>query len=426
MLGRGFEPRVYIPTIRPVQQTMTENADQRIEDLRERIQIGEDMSNADQEALLAFSDRLHLLSSRYSNHRHEHLLRRCVRMAEEVGGLSAALTERSAAEQLVQWIHHEYDNEETNRDYRVSLRMFGKRTGENDDIPTSIEWISGSTSRNHKPKPTPGEMLHWEEDILPMIDACRYARDEAMIAVAWDSGARSGELRALTLRDVSDHPNGLRITVDGKTGQRSITLIPSVPYLQRWLADHPADSLDAPAPLWSKLHSPEDLSYQAVRKTLIEAAERAGVRKPVTLTNFRKSSASYLASQGVNQAVLEEHHGWERGSRVASRYVSIFADASDREIARAHGLDVETEEPDPTAPIACPRCTRETPRENLACMWCGQSLSREASEQIEAQRDAAFEAARTVPDDVADAIQTIERFMGDDAGLRAAGLDDDE
>ncbi|MDL5361310.1 site-specific integrase [Halalkalicoccus sp. NIPERK01] len=401
---------------------MTENPGQRIDALRERIQAGEEISSADQETLLAFSDRLRLLSSRYSDHRHEHLLRRCVRMAEEVGGLADALEERSAAEELVKWIHREYDNEETNRDYRGSLRVFGKRSGEDDELPESIEWIPGSTSRNYKPKPKPGEMLHWDEDVFPMIDACRYARDEAMVAVAWDAGARSGEFRDLQLRDVSDHPNGLRITVDGKTGQRTITLIPSVPYLQRWLAEHPAD--DPSAPLWSKLHSPEDLSYQAVRKTLNEAAERAGVHKPVTLTNFRKSSASYLASQGLNQAVLEEHHGWSRGSRVASRYVSVFADASDREIARAHGLDVEKDEPDPTAPMTCPRCNRETPRENPACMWCGQSQSHEATQRIEEQREAALKSSRIVPEEVADAIQTIERFMGDDGGIRAAGFDE--
>jgi len=52
-------------------------------------------------------------------------------------------------------------------------------------------------------------------------------------------------------------------------------------------------------------------------KTLEGAAEDAGVDKPVTFTNFRKSSASYLASQGMNQAHIEDHHGWVRGSDVA-------------------------------------------------------------------------------------------------------------
>jgi len=90
-------------------------------------------------------------------------------------------------------------------------------------------------------------MLDWDEDIIPMIEACKNSRDEALIAVAFDAGARSGELQDLTVGDVNDHKHGLRIFVDGKTGQRDVTLIPSVPYLQRWLGDHPApDDTTAP------------------------------------------------------------------------------------------------------------------------------------------------------------------------------------
>ena len=89
-------------------------------------------------------------------------------------------------------------------------------------------------------------------------------------------------------------------------------LITSVPYLNRWLSDHPRRD-DSTAPLWCKLQSGEEMSYQMFRKVPREAAKWAGVSKPVTFTNFRKSSTSHLASQGVNQAVLEDHHGWTRG-----------------------------------------------------------------------------------------------------------------
>jgi len=83
-------------------------------------------------------------------------------------------------------------------------------------------------------------MLSWEDDVKPMIDETKNARDAALIAVAFDSGARSGELKSLTVGDVSDHEQGLQIFVDGKKGQRSVSLIPAVPYLNRWLSDHPA------------------------------------------------------------------------------------------------------------------------------------------------------------------------------------------
>lgn len=98
-------------------------------------------------------------------------------------------------------------------------------------------------------------MLWWDEHIIPMIEKARHLRDKAAIA-AWDSGTRSQEFCNLRVGDVSDHNHGMKISVDGKRGQRSILLIPSVPYLQQWLSVHPARD-DHTAPLWCKLDSPK-------------------------------------------------------------------------------------------------------------------------------------------------------------------------
>ncbi|EMA47926.1 tyrosine-type recombinase/integrase [Halococcus saccharolyticus] len=353
-----------------------------IVNLRERIETGDEISDSDSEVLLRFSDELRLRGAEYSDHRHEKLLRHCTIMAEEVGGLADTLDDRETTKRIVRWINRTYDNEETNRDYRIAIRVFGKRVTESDEPPDSIDWVSGQTSRNYDPAPEPRDMLHWDDHILPMIEGSRNPRDAALIAVAWDSGARSGEIRGLTVGDITDHDNGLQITVEGKTGKRTVTLIPSVPHLQKWIDDHPAPD-DRNAPLWCKLSSADELSFRMFKKALESAAERAGVDRPVTLTNFRKSCAAHLASRGMNQAHIEEHHGWTRGSRVASRYISVFSDDSDRELARIRGLDVSDEEPDPIGPVECPRCDRETPREQPTCVWCNQPLSQEGKQQLD-------------------------------------------
>ncbi|MDY6777742.1 MAG: site-specific integrase, partial [Candidatus Nanohaloarchaea archaeon] len=82
------------------------------------------------------------------------LLRHAVRAAEKVGGLADALEDREAAEDIVRWIHREYDREdraETNRDYRVALRVFGKRVTDGDDPPDSLAWISAKLPRSYDP-----------------------------------------------------------------------------------------------------------------------------------------------------------------------------------------------------------------------------------------------------------------------------------
>lgn len=351
--------------------------------LRERIKSSNDLTESDRKRLLDFSDELALLRSVYSVDRHVKLLRHCTLIGENVGGLSAALDDKDAAEDIVRWINREYPNEETNRDYRLALRIFGKRVQPTDDgdAPPSIDWVPSSTSSNYDPAPEPSQMLSWENDVKPMINDCQNSRDRAMLAVAWDSGVRSGEFQDLTVGDVTDHRHGLQITVNGKTGRRTVTLIPSVPFLQKWLEDHPGGD-NPSAPLWSKVSKSDDMSYNALAKVFQRAAERTGVDKPVTPTNFRKSSASYLASSGVNQPTLEDHHGWKRGSSVAARYVSIFDDASDDELARAHGREVEKEETKSIAPVPCPRCDRETPRDEEFCVWCGQAIEPGAAETI--------------------------------------------
>lgn len=353
-----------------------------------------DVTAEDADLLLRFDDRMALLPSEYGNQRREKLLRHVTIAAEAEGtDVRAALESREAAEAVVRWIHDEHDPEETpetNKDFRIALRMFGKRLVESgvdvptdtDGIPESLAWIPTTTSRNYDPSPDPAEMLDWDDDVVPMIEATMNSRDAALIAVAFDSGARSGELLDLRVGDVSDHKHGLQITVDGKKGQRSITLITAVPYLNRWLNDHPRGD-ESTAPLWCKLRSGEEISYQMARKIPRQAADYAGVDKPVTFTNFRKSSASFLASRGVNQPTLEDHHGWTRGSSVAARYVSVFDDASDRELARAHGRDVSEEEPEPIAAVTCTRCEKETPRSEPFCMWCQQALEHGAVDELE-------------------------------------------
>lgn len=403
--------------------TGTDTPANRIETLRNRINTSDDIADADADALIQFADEMALLRSTYSDHRREKLLRHTTIMAEEVGGLAAALEDREAAEDLLRWIHDTYDNEETNRDYRVALRVFGRRVTGEDEPPESIEWIPSDTSDNYDTKPEPAQMLRWDTDVQEMLDATRNNRDAAAIALAFDAGPRGGEFEAITVGDISDSDYGLRLTLRGKQGKRTVTLIPSVPYVNRWLNDHPASD-DSDAPLWSKLDEPESLSYRMITKMLREPGRRAGVDKPLTLTNFRKSSAAHLTSKGMNQAHLEDHHGWVRGSKVASRYVSVFSEDSERELARVYGKEVPDDDTDQIAPVTCPRCDKDTPREKDLCVWCGQALEPGAAELAERVDDALVEAIANAED-----IEERRELLGlrsevrEDAEIRADAVD---
>jgi len=372
-----------------------------LENLRERIKAGEDITDTDRESLLEFDDALTLLKSNYSAYRHLKLLRHVTILAERAGGINAALTDRDTAEKLVRWINRNYDNEETNQDYRVALKVFGRRVSDENgsEPPDTLDWIPSGTSSNYDPAPEPGQMLDWSDDILPMIEAANHDRDAAAIALQYDAGLRGFEFRDLTVGDVTDHDHGLQVTVNGKQGQRTVLLIPSVPYVRDWLDEHPAES-DRNAPLWSKLTEPEGISYRMLTKMLKKPADRAEVDKPVTLTNFRKSSASYHASKGLSQAHLESRYGWVRGSTTASRYVTIFGKDADNELAKLHGLNVKEQETEEIGPVPCPRCDYQEKREARFCSRCGQAMRAEASADVrDIENDVKQDYRDTDPDD---------------------------
>jgi len=405
---------------------MTNSPARRLELTRETIASHDDLTERDRELLQQFDTQLGL--RQYSTERHLKLLRHCKTLAgvvETAKGpdttpevdLADAVADREAAEAMVAWINRQYDNEETNRDMRVALRMCGKHTTDGDDVPETLDWVPSTTSRSYNPTPDPADMLNWDDDVVPMIDAVHNARDKALIAVAWDAGPRAGELLGLRVGDVSDATHGMQLSLDGKQGQRSVTLFVSDGHLSQWLGSHPARE-QSTAPLWCQLNDGEtQLTYQRCNDIIKRAGEKADVDKTVTFTNFRKSSASYLASQGVSQAVLEEHHGWSRGSDVAGRYIAVFDEASVRELARAHGLDISEEEREPIATVPCPRCGEPTPQDRPFCMHCQAAIDVEASQLIDELTDRLDEALVTKDDpdaraEVLEIRQTLETNAG--------------
>jgi len=371
--------------------------------------------DADRRHLLRMSDNIRLVPSQIGEHRHLKLLRHCRRMAalatppsvdafvendeadaadietdddvdtilEKHGLLGATLEFRAVTEAIVRWINSEYSNEHTNQDYRTALRSFGTYRLKRDEPPESLEWVPTGTSNNFDPVPSERDMLRWEAEVKPMIDATLNTRDAALLALQFEGGLRSGELFDLRVGDIFDGDHALGVHVDGKQGERTVHLIVSIPYVQRWLGDHPAADDDT-APLWGKLSTPERPSYNTWLQIFKNAADRVDIQKDVTPTNFRKSNTRWLVNRGLSQPEIEDRQGRKRGSEHTARYMAHFGEESlEKRYARAHGEEIESDEPEDLAPISCPRCDEETPRELDFCMHCSQTLDVETKELLD-------------------------------------------
>lgn len=389
----------------------------KLDDLRERIEQSESISEDDRENLIAFDRQLSLLDSEYSDSRREKLLRHCTIMAEKVGGLTEALTDREAAEPLVEYANS-YPSVETRRDYRVALRMFGtrvlKRDPDTEGPPESLAWIRTGLPKNHDPTPSRADMLD-PEDVQNMIEkGARNSRDKALFATQYEGGFRGQELYDLTVGDVVHSEDGIHIHVkNGKTGTRDVHLIgDAVAYLAEWLErEHPAPN-DHDAPLWSKLSKPEKASYQTFLKYFKRAAERAEVSKPVTPTNFRKSNAYSLAVRGGNAAMIEDRQGRRRGSEAVARYIGRFGDEADKQYRKLHGVEDEEDPAEDPRPVECVRCGEITPRHKGRCANC--QLPFDQLEAYEAGRKGAKEADERIERlaQVFDTPEKVEKLTG--------------
>ena len=412
----------------------------KIEALHSRIEKSEVLPQDDKDALMDFSSELG--AHNYSTGRRVKLLQHCTMMAGDsekydpedlpepdlVDIIGDSKKAKDNAKKYVSWINGNYKSEESKRDHRVALRMLGGHLTPGDpdeEKPSSVEWISADLPVDYDPIPDKTKMWWWDEHILPALNNAKYARNKAALAVDWDAGPRSGEFREMKVGDVSDHKYGKEITVDGRQGQRTVILITSVPYLQRWLEVHPRSD-DPEAPLWCDLDTGRDVSYKMKQKMLRKPVERAvengDLNKPSKMgfTRMRKSSASYLARSNVSQLHLERHHGWVRNSSEARRYIDVFSDDTAREVARAHGVDVSEDEMDSIGPVECPRCQRDTPRDKLQCMWCGQALSPKGVEKVENRQERMFESALEAEGDMKERLKNVQSELEE---LRALGLE---
>ncbi|OKY78283.1 MAG: XerD/XerC family integrase [Candidatus Methanohalarchaeum thermophilum] len=283
--------------------------------------------------------------------------------------------------ELVAWINQRDLAESTKRTYKIILKRFYKWLNNEKEHPEKIEFIETSYNRKNK---LPNKLLK-EKDIQKLIEATTNPRDKLLISLLWETGARIGELIDLTIDDIEDHRHGKKITIDGKTGQRRLPLIESVPYLRDWINLHPRSN-EKQAPLWVNLgnsNKGQKCSYRNLTKRLKEAADKTGLDKPVNPHQFRHSRATYLANR-FTEAQMCEWFGWVQGSDMPSRYIHLSGRDIDQSYAQIHGIQEDKEkQKSELSPITCPKCQNKNPADANLCSYCGQALSHEAYEKLE-------------------------------------------
>jgi len=228
-----------------------------------------------------------------------------------------------------------------------------------------------------------------QQEIEQLIKAAENPRAKAIIAVLYESAARLGEILSLRVRDVEFTSYGCKIRVVGKTGERTIPLIRSTPYLKIWLNMHPCPN-NPDAPLWARVRKGEigSITEVAVQELLLRCRKRAGIRKRVHPHILRHTRLTELARKLTEQE-LKIIAGWEKDSSMPSIYVHLSGRDGEEAILKAEGIKNEEEikEDKHMEPLKCPRCQTINPFDAKFCYACGYILSEKIAIEINEVRE---------------------------------------
>lgn len=231
-----------------------------------------------------------------------------------------------------------------------------------------------------------------EEDALLLIDkGCRTPLERAMVAVLHETGCRVGELLNLRIRDIEHKERHGMLRLDGKTGDRRVPIIQSLPHLVKWIENHPHKE-NRDALLWISIHAGQygrPFRYVGVKRILEKVFVRANIKKKNNAHHFRHSRATLIATK-YSESVLCKIMGWSLGSRQVRTYVHLGAGQVEEAFLKNHGI-IDDKKQAPTVQF-CSCGTTNEPTSRY-CYKCGRALNvAVALEDTELMRSAIDEA----------------------------------
>jgi site-specific recombinase XerD len=257
---------------------------------------------------------------------------------------------RKDIEILINWLNSSKYSPWTQADFRIAIKVFYKwleaeklgLTIKEIEMqrkePALITWFSSRVKKTSQKMP---EQLLTEEEILSLIKSAQNIRDKAFIATLYESGARISEIGTLKIKNLAFDQYGIKATLFGKTGSRTIRLISATKYLTDWINQHP-NKTEQESYVWTGQESKERLNYTSFSDILKIAKKRAGITKPINPHHFRHSRATILAKKLTEQQ-LKQYMGWASASEMASVYVHLSGRDSDEAILELYGLKEKTE-----------------------------------------------------------------------------------
>jgi|GEM_PF-5788072 site-specific recombinase XerD len=289
---------------------------------------------------------------------------------------------------------------ESKRTFRVVIKYIYKQLiGDDEDYPKQVKKIKTTGKKTDKKLP---KNLITQEEFIQLINACMNLRDKAVIALLYDAGPRIGELVNLKKGDVDFSSQLTHITLDGKTGMRTIPISLCVPYLSQYINTikdvKPDEPLFYDTGSWSDLRKP--VSRATISMMLKKITKRAKLEKRIYPHLFRHTSATNFTKRKHPEAELRYYYGWSHGSKTPSTYVTLSGRDMDDSYLENIGKKPVAKEQKATT-INCKNCGTENGITDDYCSKCHSVIGKEESLRLEGKLDDAREGMMEVLKDQA-------------------------
>lgn len=225
------------------------------------------------------------------------------------------------------------------------------------------------------------------DEIQRLVNACDTIRDRALIMFLWDTGCRLDEALSLDSNAVKFDEIGGYVKINGKTGEREVWLIDSIPDLQAWINVHPRKG-DPDAPLFLTYtrygFGTRRLNERTVQNLCKVIQKRAEVVTRVHPHAFRHARATDRAREGFTEMEMRVMFGWTASSNMPAVYIHLSgADVRKKILQKAGLMEEDRAGERPLDTLKCPRCGELNQSDWLLCRRCSCALSVDARRFID-------------------------------------------
>ena len=281
----------------------------------------------------------------------------------------------------------------TKETYKWIVKAWLRREGY-EDIANKIKASNTGTTI------TKSDLLT-QEDIYKMLNVCG-TMYQAIIILLYELGCRITEILSLRIKDIELHATYGFVTIPvSKTVTRTIPIFLSVPYLRRWLENHP--NPDPDSYVWLNQYRRGPLSYDSFRVHIKRIMKKAGVKAKRIPYIFRHSRATELCPV-MPQHAFKKYFGWGPNSRMPNRYVHLSMEDVHDQLFQMYGFKKKKE-----IYRRCLRCGTVNLAAAKHCSSCGTALD---AKQVAKEMEIIMH-SKTLTEELENLKQQVAKLMKD-------------